>query len=294
MVDADCLPQTLAVLATRLAPLGIDVEVADLGAGLPSGDFFGVVQQYPGASGAIRDFAAVTAEAHGRGALVTVAADLLALTLLRPPGEWGADVVVGSSQRFGVPLWYGGPHAAFMAVKAGLERDLPGAWSGCRSTPRTARPTAWPCRHASSTSGARRRRRTSARRRCCWPWWPPCTPCTTAPRACAASRGGCTPGRSPLARGLEAAGFDLAHPEFFDTLAVTVPGRAAAIVAAAAERGVLLRLVDDDHVGLSCGETTTAAHVAAVLEAFGAADASREGAGPHMHCQRTCYAGAPS
>ena len=78
----------------------------------------------------IRDFEALTAEAHAKGALVTVATDLLALTLLKPPGEWGADVAVGSSQRFGVPLWYGGPHAAFMAVKSGLERDLPGRLVG--------------------------------------------------------------------------------------------------------------------------------------------------------------------
>ena len=130
VVDADCLPQTIAVLRTRLAPLGITLDVMDLGTAVPEGDYFGMVQQYPGCSGAIRDLESLTAEAHDKGALVTVATDLLALTLLRPPGEWGADVVVGSSQRFGVPLWYGGPHAAFMAVRAGLERDLPGRLVG--------------------------------------------------------------------------------------------------------------------------------------------------------------------
>ena len=98
--------------------------------GSPAGDYFGLVQQYPGCSGRIRDFEALTETAHAKGALVTVAADLLALTLLQPPGEWGADVAVGSSQRFGVPLWYGGPHAAYMAVKGGLERDLPGRLVG--------------------------------------------------------------------------------------------------------------------------------------------------------------------
>ncbi len=126
LVDADCLPQTIAVLETRLEPLGMQLTVADFDEGLPDGDFFGMVQQYPGCSGAVRDFAALTDAAHARGAKVAVSTDLLALTLLKPPGEWGADVVVGSSQRFGVPLWYGGPHAAFMAVRAGLERDLPG------------------------------------------------------------------------------------------------------------------------------------------------------------------------
>ena len=130
VVDADCLPQTIAVLQTRLRPLGLEPVVADLREGLPDGECFGVVQQYPGCSGAVRDFSDLTAEAHARGALVTVATDLLALTLLMPPGEWGADVAVGSSQRFGVPLWYGGPHAAFMAVRSGLERDLPGRLVG--------------------------------------------------------------------------------------------------------------------------------------------------------------------
>ena len=130
VVDADCFPQTLAVLKTRLAPLGIEVVLADLDQGLPTSDLFGIVGQYPSCSGRIRDFAAVTEEAHAHGALVAVTTDLLALTMLTPPGEWGADVVVGSSQRFGVPLWYGGPHAAFMAVRSGLERDLPGRLVG--------------------------------------------------------------------------------------------------------------------------------------------------------------------
>src|SRR3974390_3498011 len=130
IVDADCHPQTIAVLETPPSQLGIELVVTDLDAGPPVGDYFGLVQQYPGSTGAIRDFAAMTDSAHASGALVAVAADLLSLTLLRPPGEWGADVVVGSSQRFGVPLWYGGPPPAFMAVKAGLERDLPGRLVG--------------------------------------------------------------------------------------------------------------------------------------------------------------------
>jgi glycine dehydrogenase len=130
VVDADCLPQTIAVLETRLEPLGVEMVITDISSGLPSGDFFGVVLQYPGCSGALRDYTELTAQAHERGALVAVATDLLALTLLRPPGEWAADVVVGSSQRFGVPLWFGGPHAGFMSVRAGLERDLPGRLVG--------------------------------------------------------------------------------------------------------------------------------------------------------------------
>ena len=130
VVDADCLPQTIAVVQTRAEPLGITVEVADLSAGLPGGELFGVLVQYPGASGRVLDLRPVIDAAHDRGALVAVAADLLALTLLESPGKQGADVAVGSSQRFGVPLGYGGPHAGFIAVRAGLERGLPGRLVG--------------------------------------------------------------------------------------------------------------------------------------------------------------------
>jgi glycine dehydrogenase len=111
VVDADTLPQTLAVLATRAEPIGIELIVADLSDGLPVGDCFGVLLSYPGASGVVRDLAPLIDAAHERGALVAVAADLLALTLLTPPGELGADAVVGTTQRFGVPLGFGGPHA---------------------------------------------------------------------------------------------------------------------------------------------------------------------------------------
>src|SRR4051794_36176031 len=125
VVDADALPQTIAVVETRAAAMGIEVVVADLTQGLPDGNLTGVLVQYPGASGRILDPRPMIDAAHKRGALAVVAADLLALTLLEAPGTWGADVVVGSSQRFGVPLFYGGPHAGFMAVRAGLERHMP-------------------------------------------------------------------------------------------------------------------------------------------------------------------------
>jgi glycine dehydrogenase len=270
IVDADCLPQTVAVLATRLGPLGLTLEVVDLGAGAPTGDYFGMVQQYPGCSGCIRDFEALTAEAHARGALVTVAADLLALTLLKPPGEWGADVVVGSSQRFGVPLWYGGPHAAFMAVKSGLERDLPGRLVGL-SIDAEERP-AYRLALQTREQHIRREKATS-------------NICTAQVLlAVVASMYAVYHGAEglrgiarrvhrrtvDLAVGLQQSGFSLAHHNFFDTVVVEVRGRAAAVVDDAREHGVLLRLVDEDHVGISCGETTTADHIAAVLAAFGA------------------------
>jgi glycine dehydrogenase len=268
VVDADCLPQTIAVLETRLRPLGLETVVADLSGGLPAGECFGIVQQYPGASGAIRDFAGVTAEAHERGALVTVAADLLALTLLTPPGEWGADVVVGSSQRFGVPLWYGGPHAAFMAVRAGLERDLPGRLVGL-SVDADGRPA---YRLALQTREQHIRREKATSNICT------AQVLLAVVAAMYAVYHGAEGLRGiarrvharavRLAAGLEGGGHTVVHREFFDTVVVRVPGRAAEIVTKAAQRAVLLRLIDDDHVGISCGETTTEEHVDAVLEAF--------------------------
>jgi glycine dehydrogenase len=128
LADDDCLPQTLAVLRTRAEPLGITLVVAALTPGLIAAQegLFGILLQYPGASGTIRDPAPLIEAAHAKGALAAVAADPLALTLLKPPGELGADIAVGSTQRFGVPMWFGGPHAAYMAVTDPLKRQLPG------------------------------------------------------------------------------------------------------------------------------------------------------------------------
>src|SRR5581483_7013945 len=131
VVDADCHPQTIAVVQTRAEPLGLRVVVHDVAAsGLPDGDLFGVLVQYPASSGAVVDWSDVVEAAHARGALVAAATDLLALCLLKSPGSLGADIAVGSSQRFGVPLMFGGPHAAFMSVRNGLERSLPGRLVG--------------------------------------------------------------------------------------------------------------------------------------------------------------------
>lgn len=130
VVDADALPQTIDVVRTRAEGIGIEIVVADLADGLPDGEVSGVLVQYPGASGRIADIKPVIDAVHERGGLAVVAADLLALTLLEAPGTLGADVVVGSAQRFGVPLFYGGPHAGFIAVREGLERQLPGRLVG--------------------------------------------------------------------------------------------------------------------------------------------------------------------
>ena len=130
LLDANLHPQTVAVIGTRARPLGIALETVDLSAGLPDTKFFGALVQYPDTFGAINDYASLANEVHDRGALLIAASDLLALTLLMAPGEWGADVCVGSAQRFGVPMGFGGPHAGFMSVRNGLERNMPGRLVG--------------------------------------------------------------------------------------------------------------------------------------------------------------------
>src|SRR3712207_7117920 len=134
VVDADTLPQTLAVIRTRAEPLGIPLHVADLSDGwptdLPEAGAFGVLLSYPGAGGAVRDHRGLVAVGHEAGAAVVVAAGLLALTLLEAPGEWGTDVACGSSQRFGVPMGYGGPHARYLSGREGPARPLPGRLGG--------------------------------------------------------------------------------------------------------------------------------------------------------------------
>src|SRR5258707_9736714 len=134
LTAADCLPQTLAVLATRAEPLGFELVTGHVTAELieaqPEGELFGILLQYPGASGEVRDLRPAIAAARARGALTAVAADPLALTLLTPPGELGADIAVGSTQRFGVPMGYGGPHAGYICVRDDLKRQLPGRLVG--------------------------------------------------------------------------------------------------------------------------------------------------------------------
>ncbi|MGH4020162.1 MAG: aminomethyl-transferring glycine dehydrogenase [Pseudonocardiaceae bacterium] len=269
VVDADTLPQTLAVLATRAEPLGIELDVADLTGGLPEGECFGVLLAYPGASGAVRDDATLVEQAHERGAMVVVAADPLALTLLRPPGEIGADAVVGTTQRFGVPMGFGGPHAAYLVVRQGLERQLPGRLVGVSVDVDGA--PAYRLALQTREQHIRRERATS-------------NICTAqvllaVMAAMYAVYHGPDGLRSiatrthrmaaVLAAGLRDGGVELVHREFFDTVLAAVPGRADDVVRAARERGVDLRRADADRVAMCCDEKTTRAHLAAVWEAFG-------------------------
>lgn len=269
VVDADALPQTVAVIASRAEPLGIEVRVVDVERDELPAEFFGLHLQYPGASGAVRDHRALVDAAHGVGALVTVAADLLALTLLRPPGEIGADIAAGTTQRFGVPMGFGGPHAGYLAVRSGLERMLPGRLVGV-SRDADGNPA---YRLALQTREQHIRREKATSNIC------------TAQVLLAVMAGMYAVYHGPdglraiarrtheaaarLAAGLRAGGVQVADVAFFDTVTATVPGRAAEVVAAAAARNVNLRLVDADRVGVSCDETTTPAHLQAVWAAFG-------------------------
>ncbi|MCW2795266.1 aminomethyl-transferring glycine dehydrogenase [Nocardioides sp.] len=269
VVDADALPQTIDVVRTRAEAMGIDVVVTDLSGGLPEGELCGVLVQYPGASGRILDPRALIAEAHDRNALAVVAADLLGLTLLEAPGQLGADVVIGSSQRFGVPLFYGGPHAGYMAVAAGLERHLPGRLVGV-SIDAEGRPA---YRLALQTREQHIRRDKATSNICTAQVLLAVVASMYAvyhgPEGLRAIATRAHRYAAVLAGALGDAGLPVTHPEFFDTLTVSVPGRAAEVVAAARERGLQLRLTDGDTVGVSTSECTTASTVANVLEAFG-------------------------
>ncbi|MFF0723877.1 aminomethyl-transferring glycine dehydrogenase [Streptomyces sp. NPDC004134] len=273
LVDADTLPQTVAVLRTRAEPTGVEVVVADLAGGIPAEaaerGVFGVLLQYPGASGAVRDLAPVIERAHELGAVVTVAADLLALTLLTSPGALGADIAVGSSQRFGVPMGFGGPHAGYMSVREKFARSLPGRLVGVSKDADGAQ--AYRLALQTREQHIRRERATS-------------NICTAqvllavmasmyavyhGPEGLAAIARRTHRFASILAAGLRAGGADVVHDAFFDTVTVRVPGRAAEVTARARNAGVNLRLADADHVGISCDETTVRDHLAVVWDAFG-------------------------
>ncbi|WP_242676858.1 aminomethyl-transferring glycine dehydrogenase [Rhodococcus sp. ABRD24] len=270
VIDADTLPQTLAVVRGRAKAVGIAVEVADLTDGIPEGDFFGLVLQAPGSTGVVRDLAPVIAEAKERGVLTTVAADLLSLTLLTPPGEQGADIAVGSAQRFGVPLFFGGPHAGFMAVRDGLERMLPGRLVGV-SVDVDGNP-AYRLALQTREQHIRRDKATS-------------NICTAqallanlaamyavyhGPEGLRAIAERVHKHARALAAGIRAAGHDIVHDSFFDTVLVRVPDSARQIVDRADRGGINLRMVDADHVAIACDECTTDDIVARVLTVFGA------------------------
>ncbi|OEJ37986.1 glycine dehydrogenase (aminomethyl-transferring) [Streptomyces agglomeratus] len=273
LIDSDTLPQTVAVIQTRAEPTGVEVVVTDLSDGIPAEvaerGVFGVLLQYPGASGAVRDIKPVIEQAHELGAIVTVAADLLALTLLTSPGELGADIAVGTTQRFGVPMGFGGPHAGFMAVREKFARSLPGRLVGVSVDADGNRAY----RLALQTREQHIRREKATSNIC------------TAQVLLAVMAGMYAVYHGPdglrgiarrthryatlLAEGLRAGGVEVVHGAYFDTLTARVPGKAAEVVAGARERGVNLYQADADHVSMACDETTGRAQISAVWAAFG-------------------------
>ncbi|HZD65470.1 MAG TPA: aminomethyl-transferring glycine dehydrogenase [Acidimicrobiales bacterium] len=270
LVDAACHPQTIEVVATRAAALDLTVAVGDPSTDLADADAFGVLVQYPGTDGEIPDLAGVAEVAHRSGALVVAAADLLATCLLVPPGELGADIAVGSAQRFGVPLWYGGPHAAYMATRSDHSRSLPGRLVGV-SVDAEGRPA---LRLSLQTREQHIRRERATSNIC------------TAQALLATVAGLYAAWHGPeglramaervhrltavLAEGLRRGGHEVVTGAFFDTLTVRpADGRAAAVAQAARDRGVNLRPVDEATLGVSLDETTTPEVVATVWEAFG-------------------------
>ncbi|WP_227751087.1 aminomethyl-transferring glycine dehydrogenase [Microbacterium sp. R1] len=270
-VDADALPQTKAMLATRAEALGIDIVTVDFAAGeeLPA-DLFGVFVQYPGASGRVWDPSAVFDAAHLSGALAVAAADLLALTLIASPGSLGADVAVGTTQRFGVPMGFGGPHAGYMAVRSGLERQLPGRLVGV-SVDADGKP-AYRLSLQTREQHIRREKATS-------------NICTAqvllavmasmyavyhGPDGLREIATQTTAKAALLRDWLTEAGVEVVHADFFDTLQVRVPGRAAEFAARAHDdHGILLHVADADTVGIAVDETTTLGELHHVTAVFG-------------------------
>jgi glycine dehydrogenase len=266
-VDVDLFAQTAAVLATRAEPMGIEIVTADLRDGLPDGgEFFGVIAQLPGASGRVTDWSTLVSQAHDRGALVAIGADLLALTLISPPGEFGADVAFGSTQRFGVPMGFGGPHAGYLVVHATHARQLPGRLVGV-----SVDADGSPAYRLALQTREQHIRRDKATSNICT-----AQVLLAVIAAMYASYHGAD-GLTAIARRVHghadtiaaALGDALVHDKYFDTVLARVPGRADEVLAAAKAGGINLWRVDADHVSVSCDEATRDEHVAAVLQAFG-------------------------
>ncbi|MEQ8394236.1 aminomethyl-transferring glycine dehydrogenase [Thalassobaculum sp.] len=265
-VSMRCHPQTIDVVKTRATPMGVEVMVGDEFAGLP-GDAFGFLLQYPASRGGVHNYADIVERAHGNGAMVAVAADPLALTLLTPPGEWGADVVIGTTQRFGVPLGFGGPHAAYMATRDAHKRSMPGRLVGV-SVDADGRPA---YRLALQTREQHIRREKATSNIC------------TAQVLLAVIASMYAVYHGPdglvriarrvhrltavLAEGLRRLGYDLGSDAFFDTVRVVSTDWAASLWEAARVEGLNIRLLDDG-VAVSLDETCTRATVEKLWTCF--------------------------
>ena len=268
-IDSRCLPQVISVTRGRAEMLGIPFVITDFSEDLPEGDLYGIVLAYPGNEGDIRDIEPLIKAAKERNALVTVVADLLALTLLKSPGELGADIAVGNTQRFGLPFFFGGPHAAYMAVHKGMERTMPGRLVGVSKDP-----TGKPAYRLALQTREQHIRREKATSNIC-----------TAQALLAIVAGAYAMYHGPeglraianrlhtnaarVATALKAAGYGIAHDTFFDTVVVEAAGRADELVAKALEAGVNIRRFDENRVGISVGESHGEELLKGLVEALG-------------------------
>jgi glycine dehydrogenase len=280
-VDSDCHPQTIAVIHTRAEPLGWQIIVGDAERDLDSTAVFGALLQYPGSSGEIRDFRPVTASLHAADALAVIAADPLALTLLVPPGELGADIAIGSTQRFGVPMGYGGPHAAYIATKSAYQRSLPGRLVGASVDSRGK--LAYRLALQTREQHIRREKATS-------------NICTAqvllaviasmyaiyhGPEGLRRIAENIHRRAATLAAGLRALGWQVKQEHFFDTIAVEVGDRQSDIVDRAIANDINFRAITEPSgarsICMSCDETTTQEVIEAVWKSFGHEQTSRNG-----------------
>lgn len=268
-IDSRCLPQVISVTRGRAEMLGIPFIITDFSEGLPEGDLYGIILAYPAQDGEIRDIEPLIKAAKERNALVTVDADLLALTLLKSPGELGADIAVGNTQRFGLPFFFGGPHAGYMAVHKGMERTMPGRLVGVSKDP-----TGKPAYRLALQTREQHIRREKATSNIC-----------TAQALLAIVAGAYAMYHGPeglraianrlhtnaarVAAALEAAGYGIAHDTFFDTIVVEAPGRADELVAKALDAGINIRRFDEDRVGISVGESHDDEVLKALVSALG-------------------------
>ena len=269
-VDQNCHPQTIDVLRTRSKPLGWQLLIGDAETELKTDEVFGAILQYPGTDGSVTDYRKVIAELRGHGAVVVMAADLLALTLLASPGELGADMAIGSSQRFGVPLGYGGPHAAFLATRDDLKRSLPGRLVGVSIDARGAH--AYRLALQTREQHIRREKATS-------------NICTAqvllavmagmyavyhGPEGLKAIAQRVHNNTAKLTAGLDALGYKTAIKTFFDTITLNLASEAEAeaIHARAVAAAINLRRNSSTQIGISLDETSTEATLKAVWNAF--------------------------
>ncbi|MGI9408104.1 MAG: aminomethyl-transferring glycine dehydrogenase, partial [Hyphomicrobiaceae bacterium] len=267
-VDADTHPQTIDVLRTRANAFGYELKIGNPETDLEAGEVFAALLSYPGSSGQIRDFRAVTEQLHNQNALVIAACDLLSLALATPPGEWGADVAIGSAQRFGVPMGYGGPHAAFFATKDAYKRNVPGRIIGVSVDAAGKRAL----RMALQTREQHIRREKATSNIC------------TAQVLLAVIASFYAVYHGPqgirhiaarvhrltriLALGLRKLGVDVQTDRFFDTLTIRVPGQANRIAARAREQRINVRVVDANHLGISLDQKTRVVEVERLLGCF--------------------------